>query len=183
MHPDSPAETECKNTPINQYRGISIHSSCYPTETTNTFGKYKCNKPGTSSSMAYQLLEINCWQSSCTPHEQTLALFCFFFPPEVYQIPFWILNFALYYTLQQFNCGIYYFKEGKEKKRCNPQKLQNTAVLLRNSIPKPYLLYWKGLPNLFYFSYEFKCLTYTYYLIFTIWFANLIVLNHLSFFT
>lgn len=35
--------------------------------------------PGTSSSMAYQLLEINCWQSSCTPHEQTLALFWFFF--------------------------------------------------------------------------------------------------------
>lgn len=58
---------------------ISIHNSCYPTETTNTFGKYKCNKPGTSSSMAYQLLEINCWQSSCTPHEQTLALFCFVF--------------------------------------------------------------------------------------------------------
>lgn len=79
MHPDSPAETKCKNTPINQYRGISIHNSCYPTETTNTFGKYKCNKPSTSSSMAYQLLEINCWQSSCTPHEQTLALFCFFF--------------------------------------------------------------------------------------------------------
>lgn len=180
MHPDSPAETKCKNTPINQYRGISIHSSCYPTETTNTFGKYK---PG------YVF-----FHGLPAPRNQLLTKFLYstwtdsgsvlvFFPPEVYQIPFWILNFALYYTLQQFNCGIYYFKEGKEKKRCNPQKLQNTAVLLRNSIPKPYLLYWKGLPNLFYFSYEFKCLTYAYYLIFTIWFANLIVLNHLSFFT
>lgn len=150
MHPESPAETGCKNTQINQYRGISIPNSCNPRKAINTFGKYKYNKHGVSSSMPYQLLEINCWQTSCTSREPTLWLcFVLFFPPEVYQIPFWILGFALYYTLQQLNCGTYYFREGKEQTKCNPQQFQSTAVLLRNAVPKRYLLYWKGLPNLF----------------------------------